>query len=1547
MISQSKLWNRIGRTRALVADRIQQRLRNDRRRFARRKPAVPSAVEVLEDRTLLAVFNIADGDIADLRAAIIAANGNTEVDTINLAANGTYSLSATGRGEDAGATGDLDITASELLTINGNGSTIAGNSIDRVLHVLGTGNLTLNNVRIIGGSVVDGDGGGIQVESGGQLTLDNSTIQNNDAQGTSGTGGGLNNEGTATITGSTISSNIGELGGGLITGANSTTTIQSSTIFGNTASRFGGGVYLRGAVTISDSVVSGNSALNDGGGLYIFSNSDVALINSTVSGNSARRDAGGISNSGRLTMTNSTVTGNTADTNISGDLNPGGGIHSLGTETLINSIVAGNFRSTNAFADDISGTINAAFNTLIGASDSAGGIMDGQNGNIVGNSGTGTIDINTVLDTMLLNNGGPTETHALVANSPAINAGDDPLAVDGMGNPLANDQRGTGFRRVSGTSVDMGAFEVAGMPSAVINSPTGTTESGDITINFDVADSVGNPVTLEFEWSIDNGATFFDATAAASSSFPNPDPNRATPISGGTFVWDSVADGVRTENIVFRVVVDNGVNFAEGRTIFIVDNPLTFSVSDVTQAEGDSGDTAFTFTVMIDNAQNDDVTFDFAVLAGTADAADFGGTLPSGSGTITAGNTSTTVTVNVSGDNTVEADETFQLDITNTRLGGTPILPAPITELGAFDTPGVAVGVQVVGGTAYVAVGSSGLRVLDVSDPTNIAELGAFNTPDFAQDVQVVGGTAYVAGGFSGLRVLDVSDPTNITELGFFDTPGTAFDVQVVGGTAYVADFSSGLRVLDVSDPANITELGFFNTPDFAQDVQVVGSTAYVADNSSGLRVLDVSDPTNITELGFFDTPGQAFGVQVVGSIAYVADFSSGLRVLDVSDPTNITELGAFDTPGDAFGVQVVGSTAYVADDSSGLRVLDVSDPTNIIELADFDTPGDARAAQVVGGTAYVANLASGLRVLNIPPNQLSATGTITNDDAVELSIDDVTLVEGDSGDTAFTFTVSLDQPALTDVTFDFTTNAGTATAGTDFTAISGNGTIAAGQTSTTVTVNVNGDATVEAEETFFVDLSNVQGANLTDGRGLGTITNDDAATLSIDDVTVFERNSGTSQAIFTVTLDTAINAPFTVDFAANDGTATAGSDYTAFNGTLNFAGNAGETQTISVDITGDNVFEPDEQFSVDLSNLQAAGLNVTIGVGTGAGRIQNDDLRANQATFATNPIPTVSISGGLATLVSGNFDGTPTDATDDIFFWDPVSGANRILFGDANRTQQDNPVDPTLINGNDFTEVLVGDFDGGGNSDLFFWNPTTGRNRLIHFNGGTGSVMSTFETNVIDPTQINGNDFTTAVVADLDGIDEADLFFWNPTSGRNRIAHFLHVTAGVDSDISNVQDNVIDPTQINGGDFQSVHVGQFETGGLDELLFLNLSSGNNRRTSFTGAGGTTAVDMVRNGNAALLNGAVFDTIEIADLNGDGLDDIFAWNPSNGQNRTVLTDIDPATPPTFVDNALANGGINGDYEQVVRLVEDVFSAGPEDDLFFWNPTTGANRIGSL
>ena len=111
--------------------------------------------------------------------------------------------------------------------------------------------------------------------------------------------------------------------------------------------------------------------------------------------------------------------------------------------------------------------------------------------------------------------------------------------------------------------------------------------------------------------------------------------------------------------------------------------------------------------------------------------------------------------------------------------------------------------------------------------------------------------------------------------------------------------------------------------------------------------------------------------------------------------------------------------------------------------------------------------------------------GTITDNDAPPtLSVNDVSVAEGNAGTTTATFTVSPSAASGNSVTFDWATAAGTATAGTDFASASGNATIAAGATSTTIVITVNGDVVDENNETFTVTLSNPVNATIADGSG-------------------------------------------------------------------------------------------------------------------------------------------------------------------------------------------------------------------------------------------------------------------------------------------------------------------------------------------------------------------------------------------------------------------------------------------------------------------------------
>ena len=222
--------------------------------------------------------------------------------------------------------------------------------------------------------------------------------------------------------------------------------------------------------------------------------------------------------------------------------------------------------------------------------------------------------------------------------------------------------------------------------------------------------------------------------------------------------------------------------------------------------------------------------------------------------------------------------------------------------------------VAIAGNYAYVATSSTGLRIVNITNPVAPQEVGFYDTPDYAQGVAVSGNYCYVADGDSGLRIINVSNPSNPQEVGFYDTPGYAYGVAVAGNYCYVADQQSGLRIINVSNPASPQEVGFYDTPGTAYDVAVSGNYCYVADGS-GLRVINITNPANPQEVGFYDTPGgEAYGVAVAGNYCYVADGNSGLRIVNISNPASPQQVGFYNTLGFAIGVAVADSIAYVAD---------------------------------------------------------------------------------------------------------------------------------------------------------------------------------------------------------------------------------------------------------------------------------------------------------------------------------------------------------------------------------------------------------------------------------------------------------------------------------------------------------------------------------------------------------------------------------------------------------------------------------------------------------
>ncbi len=492
--------------------------------------ARPLAVEPLEDRTLLSAFTVnslldkgdlnpGDGVIdtgtpgeITLRAAIMESNAVAGGDTITLPA-GTYALRIAGPGEDAAATGDLDITDDLTITGAGAGTTIIDAFLvaDRVFDVKSAVTAIFTGLTITRGAPP-------------------SRILP--------TGGGILNQGDLFINNSSVEYNAAGNGGGIFNGSLGSATLTDSRVFANSASNDGGGIFNQGKLTLSNARAAANQALNDGGGIYnstgtaaLYDNSmvdgndgggihnsagsvtladstvsdnvgggiintagTVALSNSKVHGNSTGLDGGGIrndlgtvtltdsdvydnrafqfgggiSNNGTLTLTGSTVQINVADTS-------GGGIHnSAGTATLTGSTVSGNLADTSGGIHNSAGTVTLTGTTV---SDNAASTFGGG----IANADGGTL---TLTNTIVSGNLASTHGGGIYADSGTVALTLSPVFENSAGS------RGGGiFSAANLTLTDNHVFvNSAGDGAGIYNDSggvtlTGSSVSGNLAVN--------------------------------------------------------------------------------------------------------------------------------------------------------------------------------------------------------------------------------------------------------------------------------------------------------------------------------------------------------------------------------------------------------------------------------------------------------------------------------------------------------------------------------------------------------------------------------------------------------------------------------------------------------------------------------------------------------------------------------------------------------------------------------------------------------------------------------------------------------------------------------------------------------------------------------------------------------------------------------------------------------------------------------------------------------------------------------------------------------
>jgi len=305
------------------------------------------------------------------------------------------------------------------------------------------------------------------------------------------------------------------------------------------------------------------------------------------------------------------------------------------------------------------------------------------------------------------------------------------------------------------------------------------------------------------------------------------------------------------------------------------------------------------------------------------------------------------------------------------------------------------------------------------------------------------------------------------------------------------------------------------------------------------------------------------------------------------------------------------------------------------------------------------------------------------------LAIGDMTILEGNAGTHNALVPVTVSEPHGNAVTVNYSTADGTASAGSDYRAVSGKLTFALGEMSKSILVPVIGDRVPEADKSFFVELSNAKGAKIAKGEGIVTIV-DDEPRISINDVSLLEGNSGTTLFTFTVSLSVPYDLPVNVHYTPTNSSAIAGSDYPAASGTLIFA--PGQTsQTITVGVTGDRLPGPDKTFVVNLStpNSYAA-----ISKGAGVGTIIDDEPRisiADAYNYGESSFTfIVSLSAAYDQAVTVDFATADSTATAGV---DYVTTFGTLTFapGEMSQTITVEVIDPTATPDKWFTIHLSG----------------------------------------------------------------------------------------------------------------------------------------------------------------------------------------------------------------------------------------------------------------
>jgi len=720
---------------------------------------------------------------------------------------------------------------------------------------------------------------------------------------------------------------------------------------------------------------------------------------------------------------------------------------------------------------------------------------------------------------------------------------------------------------------------------------------------------------------------------------------------------------------------------------------LAITANQVSREEGNSGPTAFTFTVTRTGVTTRASSVNYAVTSASANGADFvGGVLPSGVVNFAPGETMQTITIsvtfNVAGDTAVEPDEPFTVTLSGPTNATITIATASSTILNddaqlsiSADQPSLAEGdsgttpftftVTRTGNlsgtasvnyevTSAVAVGGDFVGGVLPSGTVNFAPGDATKTIaiDVAGDVSVETDelfTVTLSGAVGATIGTDTAVATILNDDATLPTISISADQssQLEGASGSTAFTFTVIRSGDLSGTASANYAVTSATAvgaDFVGGVLPSGTVNFIAGESSKTITINVAGDTTLeTDEAFTVTLSGAVGA-TIGTAAASATIQNDDATLSIAADQASKAEG--NSSPNAFNFSITRS-GYVGGTSSvnyavtsaaanGADFVGGVLPSGSVSFAPGETVKTI-AINVAGDTSVESDELFTVTMsgaVGAVINTAAASSTILNDDipppVISVNANQALLSEGNVGGTAFTFMVTRTgaTSGTSSVNYAVTSSAAV---GSDFVGgvlPSGTVNFAQGEAVKTITVNVSGDTEVELDELFTVTLSSPSNATLGTATSSSTIANDDielpVLSISTNQASAFEGDSGSTAFTFTVLRTGSTAGPSSASYTVTSGSAVAADFVGGVFPSGTVSFTAGETtKTITVNVVGDTTVESDEAFTVTLSSPT----NATLGTATAAATILNDD--------SAGPGPgvgTMEITNPTASTVTGEY---------------------------------------------------------------------------------------------------------------------------------------------------------------------------------------------------------------------------------------------------------------------------------------------------------------------